>query len=256
MPEHPPTRPNEAFGLGFYSDADMDFGVRILLGLAPGGGSDVGEVLETISTVKDGDQGAWERAFTALGERVLAIADTAARRGHLTSAAEAFLRAANYLSVAVASAARQADAPATLAAFRRHRAAWDRFIDTVAYPSERVDIPYCGTTLPGYLVRPADGRLTARSTLIMANGSDGPISTLWATGASAALERGYSVLLFDGPGQQSMLFERAIPFRHDWEAVITPVVDFLRAPHRGSNRRPGRRRCQGVVAQPLSDVSH
>src|SRR5205085_1562784 len=27
----------------------------------------------------------------------------------------------------------------------------------------------------------------------------------------------------------SMLFERRVPFRPDWEAVITPVVDFLRA---------------------------
>jgi hypothetical protein len=35
------------------------------------------------------------------------------------------------------------------------------------------------------------------------------------------------VLLFDGPGQQSMLFERDIPFRPDWENVLTPVVDFL-----------------------------
>ena len=31
----------------------------------------------------------------------------------------------------------------------------------------------------------------------------------------------------DGPGQQSMLFERQVPFRHDWEAVLTPVVDAL-----------------------------
>jgi dienelactone hydrolase len=37
------------------------------------------------------------------------------------------------------------------------------------------------------------------------------------------------VLVLDGPGQQSMLFERGVPFRHDWEHVITPVVDFLLA---------------------------
>ncbi len=24
-----------------------------------------------------------------------------------------------------------------------------------------------------------------------------------------------------------MLFERQVPFRHDWEAVLTPVVDAL-----------------------------
>jgi hypothetical protein len=28
-------------------------------------------------------------------------------------------------------------------------------------------------------------------------------------------------------GQQSMLFERGVPFRSDWEAVLTPVIDFL-----------------------------
>ena len=41
------------------------------------------------------------------------------------------------------------------------------------------------------------------------------------------LDRGYNVLLFDGPGQQSMLFLHKMPFRHDWEHVITPVVNHL-----------------------------
>jgi len=41
------------------------------------------------------------------------------------------------------------------------------------------------------------------------------------------LERGYNVVLYEGPGQQSMLFERGIPFRPDWEKVLTPVVDYL-----------------------------
>jgi hypothetical protein len=61
--------------------------------------------------------------------------------------------------------------------------------------------------------------------LILVNGSDGPISGMWATGGLGALQRGYSVLFFDGPGQQTMLFEGELPFRHDWEAVLTPVVD-------------------------------
>lgn len=47
-------------------------------------------------------------------------------------------------------------------------------------------------------------------------------------GGAAALERGYNALLFYGPGQGEMLFERQIPFRFDWENVITPVVDYLR----------------------------
>jgi len=35
--------------------------------------------------------------------------------------------------------------------------------------------------------------------------------------------------MFEGPSRQSMLFERDIPFRQDWEKVLTPVVDFLLA---------------------------
>lgn len=42
-----------------------------------------------------------------------------------------------------------------------------------------------------------------------------------------ALDRGWNAFVFDGPGQQAMLFERGIPFRHDWEAVLTRVVDVL-----------------------------
>ena len=35
------------------------------------------------------------------------------------------------------------------------------------------------------------------------------------------------MLAFDGPGQGSVIIDRGVPFRPDWENVITPVVDFL-----------------------------
>jgi hypothetical protein len=37
------------------------------------------------------------------------------------------------------------------------------------------------------------------------------------------------VLFFDGPGQNAALFRQGLFFRYDWEAVISPVVDFLLA---------------------------
>jgi Prolyl oligopeptidase family len=36
-------------------------------------------------------------------------------------------------------------------------------------------------------------------------------------------------MAFDGPGQQAALFRQGKPFRHDWEAVLTPVVDAMAA---------------------------
>ena len=49
----------------------------------------------------------------------------------------------------------------------------------------------------------------------------------WLDRIKGRLERGWNVFVFDGRGQQSLLFERKIPFRHDWEVVLTPVVDLL-----------------------------
>jgi pimeloyl-ACP methyl ester carboxylesterase len=45
--------------------------------------------------------------------------------------------------------------------------------------------------------------------------------------ARAAIERGYHALLFDGPGMGKVLRLQKLPFRPDWERVITPVVDYL-----------------------------
>jgi hypothetical protein len=59
----------------------------------------------------------------------------------------------------------------------------------------------------------------------MNNGSDGATAHLGISGGFGASDRGYHWLAFDGPGQQSALFAQGIPFRHDWEAVLTPVVD-------------------------------
>ena len=71
-------------------------------------------------------------------------------------------------------------------------------------------MPYDGATLPGYLLRPDDSG-TPRPTLIMTNGSDGAISDMWGCGAAGALARGWNAFVYDGPGQQSMLFERDTP---------------------------------------------
>jgi hypothetical protein len=45
-------------------------------------------------------------------------------------------------------------------------------------------------------------------------------------GGRAAVERGYNVLVFDGPGQYSAVQGQGLHFRPNWESVVTPVVDY------------------------------
>lgn len=226
--DHHGTTSHEVYTAGFY-ESGWDFSVRSLLGKASRAGADAGEVLSTIANVAPGDHDGWFAAWVALGERVAGIADSSAARGHRISAARAYLRAANYLATAVnAIDGLNGDTSELLPTFRKHRAAWEGFVANTRWPVERVDIPYEGSTMPGWFFRPDDSG-ASRPTLVMVNGSDGSLSGCWCEGAEGALERGYNVILFDGPGQQSMLFERDIPFRYDWEKVVTPVVDLIAA---------------------------
>ena len=69
--------------------------------------------------------------------------------------------------------------------------------------------------------RPAPDRL---ATLIVHTGFDGTQEELRAI-APAANARGVHCVTFEGPGQGAVIREQRLPFRPDWEAVVTPVVD-------------------------------
>jgi pimeloyl-ACP methyl ester carboxylesterase len=88
-----------------------------------------------------------------------------------------------------------------------------------------VSIPYEDTTLPAYLFL-VDDSGAARPTVIYNSGYDSTREESYYVIAAAALRRGYNVLAFDGPGQGATLREQRLVMRPDWEAVITPVVDY------------------------------
>ncbi|MEU7816157.1 prolyl oligopeptidase family serine peptidase [Pseudonocardia sp. NPDC049154] len=210
----------------FYKDADFQFAVENLLGDAFHRATDVGEVLATVDRIPNGDAAAWVAQWTATADRVVEQARSAEDAGHARSAAARYLRAATYY----AEAATMADDPGFAQLWERHRDAWDRFVDLTNaigdIAVERLAIPYEDTTLPGYVFRsgPADG---PRRTLVFTNGSDGSVVGVWTRAAAAALERGWTVVTYDGPGQNAALVRQGIPFRPDWEHVLTPVVDHL-----------------------------
>ena len=186
--------------------------------------SDIGECLSTASRVDPNDPYSWSHEWTAEADRLSALADSCLRRGHEISAGEALQRAADYYSAALHRYPEPTDpqvrelAAKNVDAFKRAMKLQHMSVDIVA-------IPYENTTLPGYFFRspyaPDKGPV-----LIVHQGRDG-----WAQHcvyiAEAAMKRGYHCLLFDGPGQGQTLRLQGLPFRYDWENVITPVVNYV-----------------------------
>ena len=210
----------------FYEDEGMNFAVLLSLGAAYSNLADVGETLATIDRIPNGDIEAWVREWTATGDRLVADADKSLAGGHHVSTRARLLRASTYFDHASAQAAGSEDPSRFTSLWEKHRTCWDRSIELFDTPVEQIRIPYEDTTLAGYFFRP-DPSSARRPTLILNNGSDGPVSSQWSMGGRAAIQRGWNAITFDGPGQGAALHRQHLYFRHDWEHVVTPVVDYL-----------------------------
>ena len=171
------------------------------------------------------DRDGWLAAFTALADRTLAAADTSAGSGHRISARGAYLRAANYHRAAYVLHLESPVPSAAFTAHRRHRAAFARAAALMDRPAELLAIPFEDTTLPGWFV-PATAPAAARAPVVITvGGADSTAAEAYFWNGAAAVARGYHAVLFDGPGQGSMLLDRGVPFRPDWHVVIAAVLD-------------------------------
>lgn len=196
------------------------------LGLVSRGGAETGEVAAIAEHVKPGDSDSWYNAWVATASRVAAEAEESRSRGHPRSAAEAFWRATTYFRASYQPLFGAPVDPRLKAAFARERECFARMSRLARPAVVAVDVPYEGTTLPGYLCVPDDGNATSRATVISVNGYDSNVHELYWAHAIPATRRGYVALLVDGPGQGQPLIEQGLPLRPDWEAVLSRVVDF------------------------------
>jgi pimeloyl-ACP methyl ester carboxylesterase len=189
------------------------------------GASDFGEVMATVSRIKAGDADSWYSEWNATAERVEKEGNSQLLRGHRVSARDSLLRATTYFRGSEFFLHGNADDPRIYSAYKnsiRCYAACCALYDT---PIAVLEIPYEQTTLPGYFHQ-VDGSGASRPLLIVHSGFDGSAEEIHAEGARAAVERGYNVLAFDGPGQYGPVHRERLLFRPDWEKVVTPVIDF------------------------------
>lgn len=224
----------------FFSDPTLNFEGLFALGATAYNAAQPGEVLETFDRVhaRGDTYGAYYDEFLAEGRRLAQLGQGAARAGRRVTARDSYLRAANYLSQALyftlASATPTRGQEAVV--YREMESCFAAAAARFAPAFQQVSIPYQRRSLPGWLLTPGGSQIR-RPTVIFNNGSDGQNIDLLVSGGLAAVEHGWNALIFEGPGQGSNLFLHGIPFRPDWEKVITPAVSWLRGRPEVDKRR-------------------
>jgi dienelactone hydrolase len=209
-----------------FEDEAFEFEALHVAGLAGDAGADIGEVLATTAQIGEGDEDGWAAAWRATAERTARRGEDSLAAGDQVSAREAFFRASSYYHSAEFFRRKEPTGDAALLDLsRRSRAAFATAAGLLATPFREVAIPYDGGELPGDLFL-ADDSGVPRPTIVYTSGATSTREEGYFVIGAAALRRGYHFLAYDGPGQGSMIREKGVPIRPDWENVLGRVVDY------------------------------
>jgi 2,6-dihydroxypseudooxynicotine hydrolase len=181
--------------------------------------SDFHDVMNALTSWDD-----WCRVWSArakvhedLGREALAEKAYVTAAEHLSRAAVTY-HFAKYLFVQDMKQMREAHMKAV--------ACLDLALPHLDPPGVRVAIPYEGKTLAGTLRLPRVTKGTKPPIVLMTMGLDSTKEEL-LTFEKNFLDRGMAILAFDGPGQGEAEYD--FPIRYDYENVVAPVIDWVKA---------------------------
>jgi alpha-beta hydrolase superfamily lysophospholipase len=207
----------------FFTDQTFHFETLRNAGYALARCADLGEILETTKQITEGDLESWYNAWAATASR---MEELAARTHDTISKGDAYMRASTYQRLAeFLLPPNDARRPDSLDKAIRW---FFQGLDALQVRYDYFSAPYENGRLRAlYLPGPAGSE---KKPLIMAvGGYDSILEEKYPVIGKAALDRGYSVLIYEGPGQGEPLRKYGLKFTPEWEKPTTAALDeFLR----------------------------
>jgi dienelactone hydrolase len=202
----------------------MSYQFRRSLGETQEGGGAVSEVFQAASRMKPGDADSWHIEWLHIAERNDQRGDAEEKAGHIRTAMNCWLRAADYYRSAEFWLL--PDDPRRLPTFDKCERASQKWMKYLDPAGEAVAIPYeNGVSMPAYFIKPKG--VAKCPVLISFGGLDSFKDELWFMTGRGAVQRGIAVLMVDGPGQGGTLRRHGIPSRYDYEVPVGKCIDWL-----------------------------
>ncbi|OAP62530.1 hypothetical protein AYL99_04735 [Fonsecaea erecta] len=207
------------------SDPTFHYQILRALGLASYGGADIGEVLATADQIKPGD---FESFYTAFRDRAERIVAQVQQMSNAVSIRDALFRASTYFRLADLYIHDNWDDPRILNVWEKQTECFDRAMSLLPIPGERkMLVSLAGFEIPIIVFPASSDPGKKRPTIIMCSGLDGSMEEMYHVHGIAALQRGYNVVCFEGPGQVFTRRSQGLGFILEWEQVVSPVMDYL-----------------------------
>jgi pimeloyl-ACP methyl ester carboxylesterase len=218
----------------FFTSDFYNFEATRILGSTNAGGCEIAEFVEALSKIRLHDPESWHHAWNEQSQRAEEIAREAIHSGHVDAARKGFLRASNYARASGYMLSWSGKDERVLQTAERSISLFRAAIPYMDCRVMALEIPYeDGQMMPAYLYLPSPSRrlggagTTDTPIIVNCGGADATQEELYFAFASAAVNLGYAVLTFDGPGQGMMLKKHKTIMRPDFEAVSARVLDYL-----------------------------
>lgn len=171
-------------------------------------GASVTEALYVLSSIEKNNGELWYSKWYEMAEYQINISKL-----HSSEIAKgnALLRASNYFRVSEFFI--PTNDPRRLEAYTRSRGSFVKALSHLQIKHEIWDIPYDTGSLRAYYF-PGE---SDKPLLLFANGFDGTVEENYFFNGSAAITRGYPVILYEGPGQSMALRRDNLVMTHNWE---------------------------------------
>ncbi len=220
----------------FFEGAEFDQQLQRTIAKASSRMCDVGEVFAVAHRIEQGNLDSWHDEWFAAGESNRQLGEASETAQASRDAGDAYLRASECYRSAYFFCRRDPHGAQLLESFRLSREMFRRALPHLPVEAEVVEIAYeGGVAIPGYILWGVGDR--SGPTALIPAGYDSPIEESYTLGGLEAALRGMNVVMFGGPGQGEMLYESGLGFRHDFEAVVGPVLDFVAAHDRLASDR-------------------
>ena len=212
----------------FPQDEDWSLQTMRLLAQIDVGGADLFECVRTAARIGDQttDREVWQEEWSRTAQEVAALGQTALDAGDITTARRAFFRSCSYWRHSEFFLG--SSDPRREQAYVEGTTNFRRAVDLTDRVIERIEVPFEGKTMDGYIVRP-DNTGEKRPTVLFLGGADSWAEELYFLGGSEFPARGMNLVMVDTPGRGSSLRFKEMYSRPDYEVPVAAILDFLEA---------------------------
>jgi pimeloyl-ACP methyl ester carboxylesterase len=206
------------------------------LGAASSQTSEVGEMLRIVQTINartgnpaEPTVGAFDAYCASFGEYGDRLAQLASQSNlHPVTARTRYLRASTYATQELFFILGSGQGSREEEVFDKVESRWAEAVKRMRPAGVPFQVDSKFGPLPGWFFAP-DDTTDPKPTVIICSGSDGQNVESMQFGVTAGLQRGYNIVLFEGPGQMTPLFKNSVVFTPDWDQVVGPVLEWTTA---------------------------